>query len=56
MLKGYFTTDWSHLWLPYNGKYNQIRVDRERYIQTLQGFFRFQRLFKLQREEEEEGK
>jgi hypothetical protein len=32
MLKGYFSTDWSHLWLPYNGKPNQIRVDRERYM------------------------
>jgi len=32
MLNGYFDTDWSHLWLPYNGKMNQIRVDRERYM------------------------
>jgi hypothetical protein len=32
MLKGYFSMDWSHLWLPYNGKPNQIRVDRERYM------------------------
>jgi hypothetical protein len=28
-LKGYFATNWSHLWLPYNDKPNQIRVDRE---------------------------
>jgi hypothetical protein len=32
MLNGYFATDWSHLWLPYNGKMNQIRIDRERYM------------------------
>jgi len=25
-LQGYFATDWSHLWLPYKGKNNQIRV------------------------------
>jgi hypothetical protein len=31
-LKGYFSTDWSHLWLPYNDKPNQIRVDRELYM------------------------
>lgn len=27
---GYFATDWSHMWLPYNGKPNEIRVDREK--------------------------
>jgi hypothetical protein len=32
MLDGYFSTNWSHLWLPYNGKPNQIKVDRERYM------------------------
>jgi hypothetical protein len=32
MLNGYFSIDWSHLWLPYNGKPNQIRVDREFYM------------------------
>jgi hypothetical protein len=32
MLNGYFTTDWSHLWLPFNGKMNQIRIDRKRYM------------------------
>jgi hypothetical protein len=31
-LQGYFTTDWSHLWLPENGKPNKIRVNRERYL------------------------
>jgi hypothetical protein len=31
-LHGYFTTDWSHLWLPENGKPNKIRVNRERYL------------------------
>jgi hypothetical protein len=29
MLNGYFSTDWSHLWFPYNGKPNQIKVDIE---------------------------
>jgi hypothetical protein len=32
MLNGYFSTDWSHLWLPFNGKLNQIIIDRERYM------------------------
>jgi hypothetical protein len=31
-LHGYFSTDWSHLWLPYNGKPNQICVNREKYM------------------------
>ena len=31
-LNDYFTTDWSHLWLPYNEKPNQIQVKRERYV------------------------
>jgi ribonuclease HI len=31
-LHGYFTTDWSHLWLPENGKPNKIRVNREHYL------------------------
>jgi ribonuclease HI len=31
-LHGYFATDWSHLWLPENGKTNKIRVNRERYL------------------------
>jgi hypothetical protein len=31
-LHGYFATDWSHLWLPENGKPNKIRVNCERYL------------------------
>lgn len=31
-LHGYFATDWSHMWLPYNGKPNQIRVDRDNHM------------------------
>ena len=31
-LHGYFATDWSHMWLPYNGKTNQIFVDREKHM------------------------
>ena len=31
-LHGYFATNWSHMWLPYNGKPNQIRVDREKHM------------------------
>jgi hypothetical protein len=31
MLNGYFSTDWYHLWIPYNGKMNYIIIDRERY-------------------------
>jgi len=26
-LHGYFATDWSHMWLPYNGKTNQMKVE-----------------------------
>ena len=29
-LKGYFATDWSHLWISHNGRPNKIRIDRER--------------------------
>jgi hypothetical protein len=29
-LHGYFSIDWSHMWLPYNGKPNQIKFDREK--------------------------
>ena len=25
-LNGYFVTDWSHLWLPYKGRPNKIKV------------------------------
>ena len=31
-LHGYFAIDWSHMWLPYNGKPNQIRVDWEKHM------------------------
>jgi hypothetical protein len=27
-LQGYFSTDWSHLWLPYKRKENQIWVKK----------------------------
>ena len=27
-LKGYFSIDWSHLWLPYNGRSNHIKINR----------------------------
>ena len=28
-LNGYFASDWSHLWLPYKGILNQIKIMRE---------------------------
>ena len=31
-LNGYFATDWSHLWLPFKGQRNKIKVERERYM------------------------
>ena len=31
-LKGYFATDWSHLWLPLNRKPNKLKVDREPFM------------------------
>jgi hypothetical protein len=31
-LNGYFATDWSHLWLPFKGQPNKIKVERERYM------------------------
>ena len=31
-LKGYFATDWSHIWLPYKGHPNKIKVEHERYM------------------------
>jgi hypothetical protein len=31
-LHGYFSTDWSHLWLLENGHPNKIRINRERYL------------------------
>lgn len=40
-LHEYFSTDWSHMWLPYNGKPNKINIEQElhqKYIVTeLQG-------------------
>jgi len=30
-LHGYFASNWSRMWLPYNGKPNQIKVERERH-------------------------
>ena len=32
MLKGYFASDWSHLWLPHKGVPNQIKILREPYV------------------------
>ena len=26
---GYFTIDWSHIWLPYKGQWNKIKVVQE---------------------------
>ena len=31
-LHGYISTDWSHMWLPYKGKPNQIMIDREKHM------------------------
>ena len=31
-LNGFFATYWSNLWLPKNGKSNQIKINRERYM------------------------
>ena len=31
-LKGYFASDWSHLWLPLKGNQNQIKILREPYL------------------------
>ena len=31
-LKGYFASDWSHLWLPLKGTPNQIKILREPYM------------------------
>ena len=28
-LHGYISTNWSHMWLPYKGKPNQFKIDRE---------------------------
>ena len=34
-LNGYFSTDWSHLWLPYKGQPNKIKVDQENYMKHM---------------------
>jgi hypothetical protein len=34
-LHGYFSMDWSHLWLPENGHPNKIRINRERYLKYI---------------------
>ena len=31
-IKGYFYSDWSHLWLPHKGTPNQIKILREPYM------------------------
>ena len=31
-LHDYFAMDWSHLWLPENGRPNRIKVNHERYL------------------------
>ena len=31
-LHGYISTDWSDMWLPYKGKPNQIKIDREKHM------------------------
>jgi hypothetical protein len=31
-LHGYFSMDWSHLWMPENEQPNKIRINREHYI------------------------
>ena len=34
-LHGYFATDWSHMWLPYNGKPNQIIIEHEKFMKDI---------------------
>ena len=31
-INGYFATNWSHLWLPFKGQSNKIKVDHEWYM------------------------
>jgi hypothetical protein len=31
-LHGYFSTDWSHFWLPLKWNTNMIRINREKYL------------------------
>ena len=33
-LNGFFATNWSTLWLPKNGKPNQMKIKRERYMKN----------------------
>eukprot|EP00253_Pinus_taeda_P010678 PITA_10678 len=33
---GYFATDWSHMWLPYNGSYTNQIIDKDQHDQQLQ--------------------
>ena len=34
-LNGYFATEWSHLWLPYKGHPNKIKVEHEHYMKHM---------------------
>ena len=34
-LNGFFTIDWSTLWFPKNGKSNQIKIGKERYLKHI---------------------
>jgi hypothetical protein len=34
-LNSYFAIDWSHLWFPYKGQPNKIKVERERYMKHM---------------------
>jgi hypothetical protein len=34
-LNRYFSTNWSHLWLPYKGQPNKIKVDQESYMKHI---------------------
>jgi hypothetical protein len=34
-LNRYFSIDWAHLWFPFKGHTNMIRIDRERYLKHI---------------------
>jgi hypothetical protein len=34
-LHGYIAMDYSHLWFPYKGKENQIRINRDPYMKNI---------------------
>lgn len=34
-INGYFSTDQSHLWLPYKGQLNKIKVEQEQYMKHM---------------------